>query len=392
MRTKPGKDSRNLCGAAARPWFRIGYASGLSVRLELGAFLLAGFYAVAQAQGALLPSPSSAENRSLPGSPQSQQGQGAETPERELAGTITGVVVDSSGSSVAHAHITISRDGQAGVQTTTSDETGQFSFASVIPGAFQLIVAADGFTGQTYSGTIHAGEALSIPPITLNVASASTEVKVSMSRTEEAEAEIKDEEKQRVLGVLPNFYVTYNPSAAPLSPKQKFELAWKSTIDPVNFGITAVIAGIEQGTNDFSGYGQGAQGYGKRFGAAYADSAISTFIGSAILPSLWKQDPRYFYKGTGSVKSRIWYALEYSVMCHGDNGKRQVNYSGIVGGFAAAGISNAYYPASNRDDATLTFENAAIGIGATAASNILQEFVIKKLTPHAPNYAPVQQP
>jgi len=97
-----------------------------------------------------------------------------------------------------------------------------------------------------------------------------------------AEAEIKDEEKQRVLGVIPNFYVTYNSTAAPLAPKQKFELAWKATVDPINFGLTGAIAGIEQAANSYSGYGQGAQGYAKRYGASYADSAIGTFIGSAI--------------------------------------------------------------------------------------------------------------
>src|SRR5690349_6530546 len=144
---------------------------------------------------------------------------------------------------------------------------------------------------------------------------------------EEDEAEIKDEEKQRVLGVIPNFYVTYNHAAVPLHPRQKFELAWKLTIDPVNFGVTAAIAGIQQAANAFSGYGQGAQGYGKRLGAAYADSITSTFIGGAILPSLLKQDPRYFYKGSGSRHRRLLYAIANSDICNGDNGHGQANCS-----------------------------------------------------------------
>ncbi len=313
---------------------------------------------------------------------------------QSLTGAVSGTIVDSSGAAVSGAHVNLSREGQPSGQTAVTDEAGQFTFVEVVPGPFVLSVSLQGFTAQTYSGTVHAGETVMAPPIGLTVASASSQIVVSLSREEEVTAEIKEEEKQRVLGVLPNFYVTYNPTAAPLSSKQKFGLAWKSTIDPMNFGVTAAIAGIEQATNDFSGYGQGAQGYAKRFGAAYADFVSSTFIGSAILPSLLKQDPRYFYKGTGTKRSRILYALANAVICKGDNGKWQPNYSGIVGGLAAAGISNAYYPASNRDDATLTFENAAIGIGATAASNLLQEFVIKKLTPHAPNYAPppTQQP
>jgi hypothetical protein len=208
-----------------------------------------------------------------------------------------------------------------------------------------------------------------------------------MTPVEIAEAEIKDEEKQRVLGVIPNFYVTYNPSAAPLRPKQKFELAWKLTIDPVNFGVTAAIAGIEQATNDFEGYGQGAQGYGKRLGAAYADSVTGTFIGQAILPSVFKQDPRYFYKGTGTRRARVFYAIANSVICKGDNGHWQPNYSAVLGNLAAGGISNLYYPENDRD-VVLTFENTLISIGATAANNLLQEFVVRKLTRNAPKYAP----
>jgi len=101
--------------------------------------------------------------------------------------------------------------------------------------------------------------------------------------------------------------------------------------------VTAAVAGIEQGTNAFGGYGQGAQGYGKRYGASYADLVTSTLIGDAILPSLLKQDPRYFYKGTGSVRSRILYALATSVICKGDNGHWQANYSAIAAAWPRVG-------------------------------------------------------
>ena len=126
------------------------------------------------------------------------------------------------------------------------------------------------------------------------------------------------------------------------------------------------------------------QANAKRYGAVFASSVTGTFIGSAILPSLLKQDPRYFYKGTGSTRSRILYALANSVICKGDDGRWEPNYSSILGSLAAGGISNLYYPAKNRDGLELTFENTLINIGATAASNLLQEFVIRKLTPKAP--------
>jgi hypothetical protein len=313
----------------------------------------------------------------------------AQVPEQQIAGTIHGKVVDGVGGVVEGAHVKLSRESDTQSHDAVSDADGQFSFADVAPGRFQLSTSSEGFATQTYSATLHSGENLVVPAIAMVVATASTEVHVSLSRTEEAEAEIKDEERQRVLGMVPNFYVTYNHDAAPLRRKQKFELAWKTTIDPINFGLTAGIAGIQQATNEFGGYGQGAQGYAKRYGASYADLATSTFIGGAILPSLLKQDPRYFYKGTGSIRSRILYALANSVICKGDNGHWQVNYSAMGGGLVAGGISNLYYPAADRG-AELTVENTIIGIGATAATNLLQEFVIRKLTPHAPTYAPAK--
>jgi hypothetical protein len=228
---------------------------------------------------------------------------------------------------------------------------------------------------------------VAVPQITLALTTELTEVRVEFTPVELAQEQIRDEEKQRVLGFIPNFYVTYIPNAAPLNTRQKFELAWKSTLDPVTFGITGAVAGIQQANNQFSGYGQGAQGYAKRYGASYTDVVTSTFIGGAILPSLFKQDPRYFYKGTGSVRSRVLYAIANSVICKGDNGHWQANYSAILGSLAAGGISNLYYPASDRG-AGLTFENTAIGIGGAAAANILQEFVIRKLSTHVPSTAP----
>jgi hypothetical protein len=195
---------------------------------------------------------------------------------------------------------------------------------------------------------------------------------------------MKVEEQQRVFGVLPNFYVSYVPNAAPLDAKQKFKLAGRTVVDPFTFVFVAGAAGVEQAQNHFRGYGQGAQGYAKRFGAGYADTVAGTFIGSAILPSLLKQDPRYFYKGTGSTSSRFLYALANAVICKGDNGRWQPNYSNVLGNLAAGGISNLYYPPQDRDGAGLTLENGAIGIGATAVSNIFQEFIIRKLTPKAP--------
>ena len=327
--------------------------------------------------------------------PAAAQSQGTGTSAAEhlrdprLPGSISGTIVDQTGAAILGASVTLSRQGQFPDQEALSDENGQFSFANVTPGAFQLTVVSPGFTTQSSSAIVGPGERYTVPQIALALAPTVTEVRVVPARVEVAEDQIKAQEKQRVLGVVPNFYVSYEHHALPLAPKQKFELAWKTTIDPVSFGLTGAIAGIQQAQNQFSGYGQGAQGFGKRYGASYANFVASTYIGGAILPSLLRQDPRYFYKGSGSKRSRFLYAIANSVICKGDNGHWQANYSGIVGSLAAGAVSNLYYPAENRDGAELTFENALIGIGESAAVNVLQEFVIRKLTRNVPNQEPV---
>ena len=324
----------------------------------------------------------------LPAHAQSPQASPSAQPaDSPVPGSIHGTIVDPNGTAVAGARVKLTRPDQSPSQEAQARDDGQYSFANVAPGPFQLSITAEGFATQSSSGVLHSGENVTVPQITLALATEVTEVRVEFTPVELAQEQIRDEEKQRVLGFIPNFYVTYVPNAAPLNTRQKFELAWKSTLDPVTFGITGAIAGIQQANNQFSGYGQGAQGYAKRYGASYADIVTNTFIGGAILPSLLKQDPRYFYKGTGSKRSRAFYAIANSVICKGDNGHWQANYSAILGGLAAGGISNLYYPSSDRG-AGLTFENAAIGIGATAAANLLQEFVIRKLSSHIPSSAP----
>jgi len=272
-------------------------------------------------------------------------------------------------------------------QTAQSADDGQFSLADVAPGSFHLTISAEGFAAQTFDGDLRSGESYVVPRIVLAIATAVTQIRVVPSQFEVAEEQIKEQERQRPLGFIPNFYVSYVPNAAPLTSKQKFALAGKVIVDPVTFGLTAAVAGLQQADNELGGYGQGVQGYAKRYGAAYADTVTGTLIGSAILPSLLKQDPRYFYKGTGSKRSRVLYALATSVICKGDDGRWQANYSAILGSLAAGGISNLYYPAHDRG-AGLTFENTLIGIGSAAAANILQEFVIRRLTPNLPNHDP----
>ena len=232
---------------------------------------------------------------------------------------------------------------------------------------------------------LRAQERRELPQISLAVAGATTEVDVVVTQTDLAEEQLKAAEHQRVLGVLPNFYSSYIWDAAPLNAKQKFDLALHSITDPVEFLGTGIVAGAEQANNTFSGYGQGAEGYAKRYGAAYADDAIGRTLGSAVLPSLLHQDPRYFYRGSGSVRSRMFYAISRAVVTRGDNGRVEPNYSSVLGSFAAGGIANLYYPAGDRG-VGLTLGDALVGTAGHAVDNLIREFLLRKLTSKVPAY------
>jgi hypothetical protein len=293
---------------------------------------------------------------------------------------ISGTIVDVRGAAISSAHLTLKVEGQTPDQETNSDENGHYSFSNVAPAPFQLAISAPGFAPVSVPGSVKPGESLTIPPATLEVAHLTTDMEVTLTQHEIAEEQVKSEEQQRLFGVLPNYYVTYDPHPAPLTARQKFDLAFKTTYDPVNFLITGIIAGVEQSRNTFGGYGQGAEGYGKRYGAAYGDFLSGVVLSGAVFPALMRQDPRYYYKGTGSRKSRVLYAIERAFISQGDNGRPQFAYASILGGLAAGGLSNLYYPAKNRDGAGLTFENAAIGIASNMIGNIVQEFFFRKVT------------
>ncbi len=326
--------------------------------------------AVAQSQ-----QPSTVQ-RGAPGA----RGTGASAGERQLPGSISGTVIDRTGAVAVGAQVQLTRDDQSPKQEVLSGDNGQFAFTDLPPGPFHLTATAPGFGTHEFSGDLGPGQAYVVPAIMISVATAVTEVQVALPQIEVAEEQVKEQEKQRVLGIIPNFYATYEPDPAPLVPRQKFQLALRSVVDPFTFVAVGFLAGLEQATNDFDGYGQGAQGYAKRYGAVYTNVFVGTMIGSAILPSLLKQDPRYFYRGTGTTKSRLLYALGNAVIAKGDNKKWQPNYSGIIGSFATGAISYTYTPASNRS-AGILVQSALTRIAESAVAGVFQEFVLRKLTP-----------
>ncbi|MFL6301259.1 MAG: carboxypeptidase-like regulatory domain-containing protein [Terriglobales bacterium] len=319
----------------------------------------------------------------VPGIAYTQQaGDQTAAAQQQMTGSINGTVVDTSGAVVSGAKVRLTSKDQVPPQEVATGSNGSYTFANVTPGDFQVIVTAASFAPKTFAGMLQPGQAFEAPPTVLGAGEANVVVQVGSSVAEVAQAQIKQQEQQRVIAFVPNFYVTYLPDPAPMNSKQKFQLAWKQSIDPGSFVLAGALAGVEQWQNYYSGYGQGAEGYAKRFGASYADSVTSTFFGSGIFPALFKQDPRYFYRGTGSKRSRFMHAVASAVIARGDNKRLQPNYSGMLGALAASGLSNTYYPKNERG-VGLTFENAAVGIGTTAAINVLQEFVVRKLTPNA---------
>lgn len=298
-------------------------------------------------------------------------------------GTIIGTVTDVNDGIVPGATVALEGPSLADSQRAETNDNGFFKLEHLNPGIpYHVTVSAGGFADWTSPEVIlRPGQYTELTGIRLQIAEAVTTVNAVLSTEEIATEQERVEEQQRVLGFIPNFYVTYDRDAVPLTPKLKFRLALKTAADPITILGSAFLAGIDQAA-DVPNYGQGAQGYGQRFGADYANFFTDIMIGGAILPTILHQDPRYIYHGTGTTKSRTLHALSYPFICKGDNGRWQPNYSSLGGHLASGAIANAYYPASNRGPG-LVFSTVAVGIAANVADGLLQEFVLRKLTPSA---------
>lgn len=329
------------------------------------------------AGGALLAQEDTLAPMAEPGSPQQQ------TAVPQAQGTVTGQVTDADNAEIQGAKVQISIEASSEKRETVADSEGRFSFANVPPGRFTLRVTAPGMARGGGSGVLKPGQQMELPAIVLHAGTA-LEVDVTPKTNEEiATQDVKVAEEQRVLGFAPNFFVAYRFDAPALNAKQKWSLTYKTMIDPLTFVIVGGFAGIQQATNAFPGFGQGAQGYAKRYGSTYANVAIGNTLGGYVFPVLFHQDPRYFYKGTGTVKKRALYALSTAFIARGDNGKWQPAYGEFVADFAAGALSNLYYAKSDRQGATLTVENSLLGIGFTGVGNLLQEFLLRKLSTHS---------
>jgi hypothetical protein len=231
----------------------------------------------------------------------------------------------------------------------TSTKAGCPSLRRVRLAAFaaMLLLPADGWVQVQLAPDVppqeHASAQLSGMPTAKGPVFPRTTVKPGVT----PDTILKQEEHQRILGVVPNFNtVETSGGVASLSPKQKWQLASKSAVDPFVFVADGFVAGLSQARNNNPEFGQGAEGYGKRFGAAALDSADGTLWGNAILSILFKEDPRYFRLGEGSFTHRFLYSAATTIWCRRDNGTWGPNYANVLGNFISGGISNAYYPAA----------------------------------------------
>jgi hypothetical protein len=306
--------------------------------------------------------------------------------------SLSGKVTDDSGVGVSGATVTWSpEETSTHIEATTSAD-GSFSFASIASGPYRLVISSPGFASQNLSGILPPAGRLELPPIRLTLAFNASSLDVTPTIEEVAERQIKEEEQQRLLGIMPNYFVVYGHDAAPLTAKQKFELSRKSLLDPVDFAFTGVVAAVQQARNDYPGFGRGVSGYAKRYGAFYATIFTTSALHQVVLPSLLKQDPRYFYKGTGSTASRVEYAMATAVVRKGDNGHWQPNYSSILGSLAAGGLTNFYYPAEDRRGVRSIVQNSAVGIALLATAHLAQEFLYQHLTTKAGSHDKVSRP
>jgi Carboxypeptidase regulatory-like domain len=320
--------------------------------------------------------PNAHEPEQIPGSAASASPQAA-------AASISGTVLDANHEVLPGARVIAAGQSNSAFRTVEAGGNGQFEFVGLPPGIYQLKVTAPGM--NTFTSTeisLHEGETRLIS-VTLSVFVGATSVTVSGGADEVAEQQMQIALRQRVGGVLPNFYSSYDWNAPTMGSKQKLELSFRSIIDPVSFLTIAGTAGVQQHRNTFPEYGGGIGGYGKRYAANLADNVTGVLLSRGVYPSIFHQDPRYFYKGTGSIHSRLLYAISAAVIARGDDGRWKPNYSHVLGNFSAAGISNFYYPASDRG-ASLVLFNGLAATASTAFSNVLREFVFKRVTSHVP--------
>jgi hypothetical protein len=298
---------------------------------------------------------------------------------------IYGTVTDEDGAAIPGASVALRGQQSGTTRIVTSNETGGFELAGVSPAeTYTLTVTAKDFAVWTSPVlTLKPGQALDLEEIKLRISVVETTV-AAMTREQIATEQVEVAEKQRVFGVIPNFYVVYDKHPVPLTAKLKYQLAFRAATDIVSIAGDIALSGINQAA-DTPSYQQGWKGYGQRFGASYANSFSNVMIGGGVLPALLHQDPRYYYMGEGpgnTGKKRALHALSSPFICQGDNGHRQFNISSIGGDLISSSMTNLYFPEKDRGPG-LVVSGSLINTGGRIVNALVQEFLLKKYTSNA---------
>jgi hypothetical protein len=197
--------------------------------------------------------------------------------------------------------------------------------------------------------------------------------KRKQEKTEEQRKIEREEQSRKILGIVPQYNVTSLKTALPLTPSEKFHLFVKSSFTPFEFAAVGFQAGLSQASDQFPQYGQGAEGYGKRYGAAFADQISSGFFSNYAYPVIFREDPRYFRSGEGSIAHRTVYSITHELIGQRDGGRTTFSFSNVLGAFTSGAISNVYYPSNERSFGD-TMSRSAIALAYGAAGNLASEF------------------
>ena len=353
----------------------VDFGEKMQVRFNLVSFVLAAGLVLAAGSYSCNAQRAGAANPVTDGIPEAPAAQ---------TGAISGTVMDVQDEVVPGAAVVLEGAASADRSQTVANDAGSFEFKGLRAGAtYQITIRANGFVDwKSPAIVLSSGQYQFVADIHLQLKGEQTSVTVYSSPAEIATEQVKIAEQQRVFGIVPNFYVVYDSAnAAPLTAKLKYKLALKVAADPITLGGVLFMAGINQASR-VPDYREGVKGYGERAGAVAADGFSDIFIGGAVLPSLLHQDPRYYYQGTGTNRSRFLHAISYPFICKGDNGRLEPNYSTIGGDIGSSALENLYFPRSDRN-ASFAVREVLISTAERTVSSLMQEFVLPKFTSRA---------
>ncbi len=316
----------------------------------------------------------------MPPSPALQDRDRAPDAPGHQPGSIVGTVTDVLNAPIAGATVVLQGLAESDRHAVATDDRGVFEIHDVPSGTpYLLTIGAEWFADRASPVAIlNPGEHRVLPVTKLQLVSVDLAVTVRAKTNEEiATQQVQLALTQRGFGVLPNFFEVFpsndGSAPAPLTAKLKFRLAFRAATDPVTGAGVVFLTGVGQ-AGGFLHFDGGVEGFGQRFAADYANSFTDIMIGGAVLPALLHQDPRYYYQGSGTKKSRAVHAISSLFVAKGDNGRLQPNYSMLGGDLASAALSNLYYPASNRG-ARQVLQNFGVEAAIHISVGLLQEFV-----------------